>query len=306
MYPGYEFTSWIEVDVNGEFVSELSTQPSYLLNVSKSMYVRATWARKEYNVTFNNLSDFECNVTNEVQEFGANYYNEQLTIEVAVNSNIQDLYVVELFSNNISINNQNIVDIITGENLMRVDCEIDNERKMGDKKTGFNSLVITLNICEDVDISLDYKYLYKLEIKSGNHVNIDNLKSIETVEEGGSVETHFTQVLNNKDAGNSSIYYEQIDKYIYLVEENQNITIIQSAGNNIYKFAGAKFNDNEIENDPSNKNNTYNQEITSHTIFWIYYEEVEYTISFSSYIKNLSNDYYDGLGQSVYNIPDII
>ncbi len=315
MYPGYEFSSWVEVDSTGVIVDTLSTQSeNYKFTVDRDMYVRATWTRNKYNVIFDNTKDdFAYSSANNSQTFGENYYDEQLSISIAVNTTKSDLYINELSLTNIKINGVTIADIIAAENSMNIICSVDNERKEGGKKIGFNELEIILNIRENINIEIDYQYLYKLEVKSGNHININDLKLLETDDAGNPVETHFVQVLNNKGAGNSSVYYEQISDYVYLVEDGQGITAIVSNGNDIYNLIGVHFDGimqgadgfDETKIQSGNENNAYSKTIENHTTLLIYYKEVDYKITFTSYIKNLSNEFYDTLNAGLYNITDV-
>jgi len=278
MNGGYAFDAWLAEDEYGN-VQQLSTEQEYTFVVTKNITIEATWHKINYAINFDasllkegsetELKDFDYTIENITQDDGNYYYNDTLLLTITIK---EDVYIYDLNYDNITINGKNIGYIMRNENPMRISANFNNSVKQGFKK-----VVISINIQEDVIIGMDYVYLYKLQIVSGNDIRIDEI-------------VHFVDVSN---------FHGVIDPFNYLVRADRQVTITVNQGDSIYKFVKYQMEGK----DPSN---VYSQAYTliQNTKFTVYYAKQEYVASFVSYFKNIHGSY-DLMEESVYDIADI-
>ena len=276
MNAGYQFDAWVAIDeVLNE--TELSTEREYTFVVDKNVTIKPTWHKIEYNVTFDEdlyieetteLKDFTYQIVNKTEDGQPYYYENSIEIKVEIkNGN----YIYDLESANITINGNNI-GVALGETGS---CVVNNN-----EKTGFRNFVITLNITEDIEIDINYIYMYALQIVSGDD-SIDIGEIIQFV----TISNHYSQPDNNE--------------YIYLVRADKQVNVTVNNGNDVYQFVSSQFQGQ----DP---NFLFSQAYTleGNRTLTLNYHKKEYIIQFTSYITNL-HGINDLLATEIYSIDDV-
>lgn len=279
MNPGYKFDGWVATDIEGNPVTLPTSETSspsdlkYAFVVEQNLTINPTYSKIEYSVNFissmldgNELKDFDCEIVNNTQSDGNNYYGDEIKITLNVK---QDVFIYDLVNSNIKINGQSV-------NTIAKSCTITNNV---DIKTGLKSVVIVLNIYNDIIIDIDYTHMYKLQIVSGNDIDISEIIQFITIS------NHYSQ--------------PKSDEYIYLVREDKDVVITINRGDAVYEFVIYQFEGN----DPDNK---YSQsyQLKENKTLTVTYNKKDYNVSFNSYLINLY-DKIDLLETSYYNIPNI-
>lgn len=280
MNAGYAFDGWVSVAEDGTETC-LSTELQYTFVVESNITIKYTYHKIEYSVNFDKnlfndtlteLKDFTYRINNKTNENDPYYYGSSLEIVVDIKNNV---YIYDLNEQNIIINGVSIYNIIRTENPLNVEYNIIN-----DEKTGFSKFVINLDINQNVVIDIDYTYMYKLEILSGNSIDIGEI-------------IKFITLAN---------YYSQPNEneYIYLVRADKQVAITVGQGNDVYKFALSQFQGQ----DPSI---IYSQAYTlyENSTFTVTYNKKDYTVSFNSYLTNLYGNN-DLMQNPFYNIDDVL
>ena len=283
MNEGYKFNGWIATDLEGNTITLPSSNTStpadlkYAFVVEQNLIVKPTYSKIEYTVSFaehmldatlTTLKDFDYEIVNNTQSSGSNYYEDEIKIELTIKD---DIFIYDLANSNIKINGKSVGTVAKS-------CVIVNDNTT-DKKTGLKSVEIVLEIVEDIIIDINYTYMHKLHIVSGNDVAIGEIMQFVTV----------------------SYHYSQpnSDKYVYLVREDKNVEVIVNKGNDVYEFKTYQFEGN----DPDNK---YSQsyQLKEDKTLTLFYNKKGYKFIFNSYLINLYDEI-DSTLTPYYNIPSM-
>ncbi|MBO5909989.1 MAG: hypothetical protein J6Q15_00620, partial [Clostridia bacterium] len=272
MNPGYQFDGWISVDIEGNKIKDLSPDIEYTFVVDDNIRIKATWSQIVYNVDFDQtlmvdgeLKDFNYTINNNDDVDGNYYYGDELQLTFTTKVYIDDLSDDDIFINGNSISSLNLInsEIITQYNT--------------DTDGLLNSFVVTFNITEDVIFNIDYNYLYRLQLLSGNTIDINKL-------------VQFVTLTN---------YRAKLDDYTYLAYDNKEITLAISAGDSVYTLLGYQFEGMDVSN-------IYSQSyvLDKNSTFTIYYSKKNYEVGFSYHIINQYGEY-DLLDEEIYNLAPI-
>lgn len=273
MNKGYNFECWVEVAEDGT-ETVISTEPNVTIVVNAKTRIKPKVSRQEYEITFANnlwtdayktdLKDFTSEVTNQTEGGDKFYYNNKVSVELSIKS---DRYIYDLINSNVQIG-QSKADFLETNKISGVNTSINN-----DNLIGFQSIVITFNITEDilsgnsVVVDLTYSYMYTLTLVSKDSaIKMTDIMPFVTVTEG----TH-EGLLSSDD-----------EKYVYLVKEKVPVEITTLPGNDIYEFKGSQIEGNEESKIVSNSYMLY-----GNTRFTLNYGKVDYKVEFKTYLINI-------------------
>ena len=282
MNPGYDFDAWVSIDAdNNETI--LSTEKEYTFVVERNITIEPRWTEIVYQVNLadnlwntqkTDLKDFTHTIVDKTAESNNNEtaytYDNAIEITMTIKN---DVYIYDLFDQNITINGVTIYNIIRTGNEMNVACDIVNNN------TGFTSLKITLNIREDIVIDVNYIYMYTLQMASGNSIDISELMQ-------------FVKITNNYGILSSS-------NYTYLVRADKEVEITVEEGNDIYALDAYQFEGR----DPSRE---YSQAyfLRNNTTFTLTYNKSDYFVKFVPYLINLHGEQ-TKMTTTIYDITDV-
>ncbi|MBO5910266.1 MAG: hypothetical protein J6Q15_02020, partial [Clostridia bacterium] len=279
MNVGYAFDAWVAID-ESNVETVLSTEEEYAFVVDGDITIEYRYHKIQYDVTFANdlwtdvgkteLKDFSYSIENNTQSDGNNYYNNEIEITLNIKNGT---YIYNLLEENIIINGVSL-DNIKSNNPMNVGATITNM-----DITGLSSVVITLNIQQDVEIDINYTYMYQLSIVSADEgIDVSELMQFITV------------------SNHAGLLDE--DNYIYLVRADKQVTITTLPGDDVYTFVTSQFQGNDPTTIASNSYMLY-----GNSIFTVTYVKVNYIIDFNTYLINLHGA--KDLITILYNIADV-
>lgn len=249
MNPGWAFDSWISIDESGNLIETLSYDMEYTFKVEQNIIIQPKYHQIVYSITFaNGLSEYftfdDSNITNIGKDY---HYGDEIKIIGTIK---EGCYVYDLDSKNIKINNKTA-------NAVAQNIEIINQSGT----TGFKSFELTLLITDNVNIDIEYMLMHKVELKSANSINIDNIMSFIDLGE----------------------YYSILDatNHIYLARPDRAITLNVAKGDAIYNFKFYK-----VDNGDAIDANSKSHLISTDTIITFTFEKNGYAVSFNSYLIN--------------------
>ncbi len=274
MNDGYEFEMWASVDEDGNVIAELSTELEYTFVVEDYITIVPKWHKKAYTIEFaeglldtatpTELKDFTSTIVNADDDGKGYLHDDEITVTLNIKS---DRYIYNLTTSNIYINGVALSD------LANVEASITNNAD-----TGFSQFTVKFNIHENIVFNIDYIYMHKLTIESGNNIPISELINFIIVTPG---------------------YYSKLDDFNYLVRDDKEINLSITEGNSVYTFVRHKFQNQEYSREAKQ---TFR--LITNSTFVVEYEKEGYDITFNPYITNTYGGY-DLLEDALYTIAPI-